>query len=417
MLDWNPIMGNTDKVVSTIIEETVKKLFGRGIREKDKPIKLIKDINYSLATGGIGLALTAGYLNKTYPNNNWDYVAHEYIKSYSQIISKHYMGVSLFSGLTGIAFTASILSGEEKRYTKFIKGINSHIFSRVVGLSKKISLNNKNIIPEYLDLVSGAVGIISYLLYTNKRKQLSLLLNPIIERILLNKDLSCFYFTKSIKNIESDKYIDLGMAHGITGMLSLLSLCSINSVQEDGILDSIEIIADWLINNKITDGYGINWPYKIGLHNKEGQYNTPSRTAWCYGNPGVAMAMQVAGIATNKNRYKKISKKIMIDAYNKPREINRINSPTFCHGISGLLQISLRLYQLTNQEIYKQQSKRMVKELSINFNKKYKFGFRDFNSKYEENPGILNGSSGILLSLLTATSSSAPSWDRMFLLS
>jgi len=103
--------------------------------------------------------------------------------------------------------------------------------------------------------------------------------------------------------------------------------------------------------------------------------------------------------------------------YNKPIEISRIDSPTFCHGISGVLQISLRLYQLTHQEIYKQQSKRMIKALLEIYNKKYKFGYRDFNIKYENNSGILNGSSGILLSLLAATSKIDPSWDRMFLLS
>lgn len=417
MFNWNPIMKNTDKVVNTTIEETVNKIFWRGAEDKNKPIRLMKNLNYTLSTGGMGIALTAGYLDAIYPNNNWDYVAHEYIKFYSQIISKHYIGVSLFAGLTGIAFTAFILSKGGNKYINFIKEINSHIFHEVNIISRKLLPNKKSIPPKSFDLISGAVGIASYLLYTKEEKRLSHLLKPFIKRIILDKNLSYFYFDNSSKRQKGLEEIDTGMAHGITGILSLLSLCSINSIHEDGILDSIEIIADWLIDNKICDGYGINWPYKISRPTNEGVYNTPSRAAWCYGNPGIAIAMQMAGIAMNKNKYKRMSKRIMLDAYNKPLEINRINSPTFCHGISGVLQISLRLYQLTNQEIYKEQSKRMVKELLTNFNKKYKFGYRDFNLKYENNPGILTGSSGILLSLMAATSRVDPSWDRIFLLS
>ncbi len=411
MRKWNPIIKDTDGAIYDVIKQSTTKLFGRGIEERDNPIKLIKNINYTLATGGMGIALTAGYLDAAYPKNNWDYVAHEYMKFYSKIISKQYIGVSLFSGLVGVAFTTSILSGEkEGRYIKFIKKVDRYIFRELDEISKRISLKTREVSGDYFDLVSGVIGISAYLLYHNKEKQLSRLLRPIIRRILIDKNLSYFYFVKSQRG---KKEIDFGMAHGMAGVLSVLSLSSINFIEEEGLKESIEQIAEWFIDNRIDDGYGVNWPYKMGASIS----STASRSAWCYGNPGIAVAMQMAGIATKKRKYRDIAKETMIAAYNKPVKITKINSSTFCHGISGVLQSSLRLYRLTNQEMYKQQSRCMINEILAKYDEKARFGYRDFDLEYRDNPGILNGTSGIILSLVAATSKVDPLWDRMFLLS
>jgi hypothetical protein len=46
-------------------------------------------------------------------------------------------------------------------------------------------------------------------------------------------------------------------------------------------------------------------------------------------------------------------------------------------------------------------------------------GFRDLeqNARKVDNPGLLNGAAGVVLTLLAAAADAEPAWDRMFLLS
>ncbi|PEK75223.1 lanthionine synthetase LanC family protein, partial [Bacillus pseudomycoides] len=85
----------------------------------------------------------------------------------------------------------------------------------------------------------------------------------------------------------------------------------------------------------------------------EGKQNSASRAAWCYGTPGVARALYLAGKVTNNQEYIDVSIQTLDDLFNYQRHEWGLYSPTFCHGYAGLLHILNLMYIDTKKEKFK----------------------------------------------------------------
>ena len=132
--NWVPIIDD-DKKVNIITNEIISNL--RKIKINDN-IKFLEDKNYgSLAEGTCGIALTCGYLNKIYPNSSWDKLAHDYLK-YSLEKQSYSQSISLFSGLSGMAFTASYLSQGSSRYKNLLDNLNKLIIKKTANTIKDL---------------------------------------------------------------------------------------------------------------------------------------------------------------------------------------------------------------------------------------------------------------------------------------
>ncbi len=122
-----------------------------------------------------------------------------------------------------------------------------------------------------------------------------------------------------------------------------------------GLRHAIARIADWLTQNRRDDSWGVNWPNAVSIvktdtsanayvqaSNSESSPDGPSRCAWCYGSPGVARSLWLAGEALDRSDYRDLAISAMEDVFRRPIATRRIDSPTFCHGVAGLLAITLR---------------------------------------------------------------------------
>src|SRR5207253_2631831 len=108
--------------------------------------------------------------------------------------------------------------------------------------------------------------------------------------------------------------------------------------------DAIDRIAGWLTEQRLEDEWGITWPDVAPLGDEK---PAPARSAWCYGAPGVARALWLAGEALGERSHRELAVEAMAAVYRRPMATRRIDSPTFCHGVAGLLQITLRFLQDT----------------------------------------------------------------------
>lgn len=89
-----------------------------------------------------------------------------------------------------------------------------------------------------------------------------------------------------------------------------------------------------------------------------------------------------------------------------------------CHGVAGLLQIVLRFANDSDQDFLTLMATDLTQELLNHFEPNTPAGFRDLlqdGSKVDD-IGILEGATGVALTLLAAVTDIEPSWDRMFLL-
>jgi hypothetical protein len=109
----------------------------------------------------------------------------------------------------------------------------------------------------------------------------------------------------------------------------------------------------------------------------------------------------------------------MEDVFRRPVAARRIDSPTFCHGIAGLLAIALRFASDTGSSIFIEQSHTLVKQILDSYEPESLLGFRNLEIANHEmdQPGLLDGSPGVALVLLAAATNVEPTWDRLFLLS
>jgi hypothetical protein len=145
----------------------------------------------------------------------------------------------------------------------------------------------------------------------------------------------------------------------------------------------------------------------------------PSRAAWCYGSPGVARSLWLAGDAANDGSYKELSLSAMEAVYRRPVPTRRIDSPTFCHGVAGLQHITLRFAHDTGLSMFVEHARLLHQQIVARYEPASASGFRNLEpgGRLVDQPGLLDGASGVALVLLAASTSSEPLWDRLFLLS
>jgi hypothetical protein len=109
----------------------------------------------------------------------------------------------------------------------------------------------------------------------------------------------------------------------------------------------------------------------------------------------------------------------MTAVFERPIPNRRIDSPTLCHGVAGLLQITLRFARDGAGEIFSTAAQELTAQLLEAHEPDTRFGYRDLkpSGQRTDNPGLLEGAAGVALVLLTAATPAEPIWDRILMLS
>jgi hypothetical protein len=130
------------------------------------------------------------------------------------------------------------------------------------------------------------------------------------------------------------------MAHGIGGPLALLSAATRRGITVTGHRDAIAAICSWLERWRTSQGQKTRWPEAIDRNQLRAGIaaNTaPHRPSWCYGTPGIARAVQLAGIATDDNYQAWIAEQALLGCLTDDRHLARLTTTGLCHGSAGLI--------------------------------------------------------------------------------
>jgi len=126
-----------------------------------------------------------------------------------------------------------------------------------------------------------------------------------------------------------------GMAHGIAGPLAVLSLAARQDVHVPGHHEAIETFAAWL------DRYGASyWTSRQDLDAARPPEPEPARQSWCYGQPGIARAQQLAALALGNPARRQAAEDTVEQILTDPDRLARITDATLCHGWAGLLALT-----------------------------------------------------------------------------
>lgn len=380
---------------------------------------------YSIATGDAAVALAFGYAHSIEPLSGWDRVAHTYLSAgFAEISQIDKPGI--VGGLTGLNFALGYLSADGKRYRraqqKLDQLLNNLLVTSTFPLPTKLGIS-----VSVYDQISGISGIGRYLLNQKRDSMLRPHLDYILEWLIRRAqiaDMQGFHTSaEAVPEYEKEAsphlahgFINCGLAHGIPGPLALLAIAKLHGYQHPELAKAIRKLADWLVEKHYEDPYGRNWP----THDVEGRRASDvTRTAWCYGLPGVVRALYLAAESLADEGLREFAADALLKVEQRPLHIRRIDSPTFCHGIAGLLQIVLRFAHDTRDDAFRRFGNALIAQLVEAYDEASSLGFQDIEPKGNkvDSPSLLTGGLSPALALLAASSDHPPDWDQAFLLS
>ncbi|AGP53634.1 hypothetical protein M271_10115 [Streptomyces rapamycinicus NRRL 5491] len=225
--------------------------------------------------------------------------------------------------------------------------------------------------------------------------------------------------------------LDLGLAHGIAGPLALLSLCWTRGLRVPGHDTAIRRIARWLMSWRQEDpDAGPGWPGTVSA----GQELVPARPAlepgrasWCYGSPGIARALHLAGVALGEDAWAHTAAQAMRAVFARPDGPRGLDDPGLCHGLAGLARITGRMADELDDPSLSARADEIAERLCARFDPGTAFGFPtapvpSHRPEPLDAPTFLEGAAGVALVLLGRSTPPAGTadgdlpWDAALLL-
>lgn len=449
LLAWSPAVSDTTAraalevgraVASKLLSKETLAIAVEETRRQTAFPRSVQWVPYSVAQGNAGLVLLWAHMDECFPDEEWDLLGREHLELAARELEQYNdVPVSIFAGLAGVAFAAWQLSRGGTRYRRLLHTLDAAIIPRTLVLAQSLEGVDGCSVSQF-DAISGLAGIGAYLLCRTDDPAcadcLSSVLRALVRLVEPTEGLPRWH--TPVQYIGYDKsqeqyphgWLNCGLAHGIPGPLALLSLAHINEFSVEGLPEAVNETADWLCNNRFDDQWGTNWPTAVGIEsdNATGALYAassdrapggPSRCAWCYGSPGVARALWFAGEAVGSERYRTVAVSAIEAVFRRPVSERRIDSPTFCHGVAGLLQIALRFSNDLDSSFFSDDIEALMQQLLRSYSSHHVVGFQglETGSTKVDQPGFLDGAAGVAAVLLGAATNVPPTWDRLFLLS
>jgi hypothetical protein len=378
----------------------------------------------SLAEGDVGLALLCGQIGDYDNDMAWQSAAHRFLQQAALAAAHEPVPAGLFVGLAGLGFVASSLSHNGIRYRRLLNSIDRALIHR-------LGADQLDRTVDGFDVVFGLTGLGVYFLQRAHTPAGRKALHSVIDLLVGDSSVPTprqwstpvSTMTGPMREMFPGGYIDCGLAHGVPGPLAFLARSRLRGVRDQRLDTVIEQAATWLALQRRDDSWGPDWPPGIPLdalaagtahsHSR----SVPTRAAWCYGSPGVARALWRSGVALDRAEWRDLAVEAMHAVYRRPADLRRVTSPGLCHGLAGLLHITLCFYHDTGDDEFARQARDLINQLLEQFDPESCYGF-PFHERGNEidSGGFLEGATGVAVTLLAAASDQAPTWDELMLI-
>ncbi|WP_420835732.1 lanthionine synthetase C family protein [Actinomyces ruminis] len=294
------------------------------------------------------------------------------------------------------------------------------------------------------DIINGLAGRLRVLLDEPSSKAEDMVQRTVVyllEHVLTTRDdgLPGWWAPSESQPTEVDRNtythgdLNLGLAHGVPGVVaSLVSVAERTGVESD-VRDAIGLATDWIRSWRQDDGEKQYWPARVPAEYELHRDAAPSlltRAAWCYGTPGVAVTVMRVGKLLQRSGLVSDGVCTLLSHLDIPDRDWHLDGPTFCHGYAGVIYVLYRCWLLTGdarlRALGNRLGKRLIYDMS-DFDAPFVFrhwvpdspaGWRDARSyRRLDGAGILEGGAGVAL-VLDAVSNSRPrglhpEWDRV----
>lgn len=380
----------------------------------------------ALASGEAGISLLFEYLDRVRPGAGYGTVAQRRLERAIDDLASSSQIPGLYSGFTGVSWVVEhLLSGSMEEEDPNEGDPNEDIDAALLD-----HLGQTPWMHDY-DLINGLVGYGVYALERLPRPSAAACLELVVERLAEISDPhpgGLTWFTPARLIPEPNRlwypqgYENLGMAHGTPGVIAVLARICASGVAAERALSLMAGAVSRLLAQKLPVGERSVFPYAVG----PGFEVRPARTAWCYGDAGIAVALLAAGRVAGEPAWEREALALARAVARRPPESCGVNDAGLCHGAAGLGHLLNRLGQAAGEpELLEAARAWFGRALGYWEPGRGIGGFLSFaplGDDYDrlvwiEDAGFLAGSAGVALALLAATSEVDPAWDRVLLAS
>ncbi len=390
----------------------------------------------SLAGGPAGIALLFAEL--AYRDAAYRGVAHDYLVR--AVAHAQPADGGLHSGLAGIALAARAAARSAGDYANLLGKLDEQIAVRAMQIIRDEQALRG---PSYqgtsyqgtsfraTDVIGGLAGIGRYLLTrehpTEPLYEVLRYFVALTEPVSIGGVVRPGWWVRHAPTPgmpDEDGHVNFGVAHGIGGPLSLLALAWRAGHRVPGQDEAIGRIVTWYLAHLGRDEGNPFWPVSLsGVEYTRGL--PPRRTVapptWCYGAPGIARAVQLAGLALEEPSWCGSVRSVVHTVIDWLGRELPLPETMLCHGWSGLLQMLWRINSELDDPVIARAIDDIAGRLLEAYDPDLPFGFRVRrmgDSVELDLPGFLEGAAGTALALHTRATGRGPDsgWDAALLL-
>jgi lantibiotic modifying enzyme len=371
--------------------------------------------NATLSLGHAGTALSLGYLSLVHDEPSYAANARTLIASAASVLGKEVMRPTLYGGFVGIAWALAKLRAW---------GVVAATDASFAAIDRAlVTWVGQEDWPHPVELIYGLAGCLVYALARLPGADAQRVIERALHALEVSAEatadgLTWFVDPMHLRSTTLERApegcYNLGLSHGNPGVISILAEIHRLGVDPPRTRRLLEESVRWVLAQELEGG---RFPSLTG----PGVNAKPARVAWCYGPPGVAIALLRAAQALGREDWHAHAVRIATLAAKTPPDDTGVVDPPFCHGAVGLMHVYNRLYQETGVKTFADAARGWF-DRTLEYRREgigiAGFGARLFvGPEHYGEPGMLYGVAGIAASFAAAISDREPSWDAMFALS
>jgi len=426
---------NLQRPVQTEFETSIRRAEG-GFSNRSDVMRVVKDLAQALATRTSdanqrdkdlarvlpGATLFFAHLSQLSADEAHRRCAIHAADRCAELVGRMPMQSSLYGGLAGMAWLFAHL----ERLGIGEMGMDLDPIDDLL-----MSSAASDAVGPY-DLIGGPVGLGVYFLEhlpaPTAREGLRQVIRRLAE-IAEHDERGMRWFTPrecvpplQIAELPTGKY-DLGMAHGVPGVIALLALALVHGADRQPAEQMLREAVRWMMGQRGPAANGS--VFGAAIDPRSPGKRVPTRSAWCYGDPGVAASLALAARALDDPALLRDVRMLAHHAAKRAEVSSGAVDVSLCHGSAGLAHVFRMLGSTLGDESLFSSADTWYQR-TLTMRRPAAEGVAGFvymrrvgsDLRAEADPSFLEGAAGVGLSLLGAIDpASDRSWDRMLLLS
>lgn len=354
-------------------------------------------------------------LNDKIKWEEFGYILASDIKNKLEQSKSGFLHPGMLGGFGGTCFSVNEFNKSTGLLKRFASSLN-HELSRQARFYLNYINAQESVVMGCYDVVSGIAGILYYLLdFSNDDKLLDDMLRYLVRLANEKSDHDRHPFGYHIigknqarndeKLLFPEGHLNFGLAHGMIGPLISMSKAKAKGIVVGGLEEAIQTLLS-LYEQFVEVRNGVSfWPtqlsiddYYCGFQQNDIRFGIAS---WCYGNLGIARGLYKTAKYLHDYHRTSIYEDAITAIINRPVEEYNLHEAILCHGYASVLAVQMATYYSTGNPSFLNNLNSNISVIEKIMDVIDDGSSQTYYSLLEDDPSLLMGASGIILSLLS----------------